>query len=161
MALSGELVLGEFVRTIDDRYRLSLPPELTEPLLEGSREGILAKELSGCVSLWSKSTWQPRFDAGLEVILSKMRAGKLDGRWEDVQRLGRLLSTRHRPTQLAGRGRLLLPESYRSFLAVEANAEVMVVGAGVCIEIWNPTAWNRYVESEIPGFRQAFEQLTS
>ena len=46
-----------------------------------------------------------------------------------VQLLGRLLSTRHREVELSGRGRLLIPKSFREFLAVkpdEGQGEVMV-----------------------------------
>ena len=73
---------------------------------------------------------------------------------EEVQRLGRLLSTRQRPVQLAGRGRLVVPEGFREFLGVEPGGEVMVVGAAVCVEIWNPEKWSHYVGEEMPAFRQ-------
>ena len=42
--------------------------------------------------------------------------------------LGRLLSTRHRTVQLAGRGRLLIPEGFREFLGVEPNGEALFWG---------------------------------
>ena len=51
--------------------------------------------------------------------------------------------------ELKGRGRLLLPEAFRRFLGVDRDPpenEVMVVGAAVCVEIWKPAAWLRYLE---------------
>ena len=39
----------------------------------------------------------------MDLLRSKMRAGKLEGRLTQVQMLGRLLSSRHRPVELAGR----------------------------------------------------------
>ena len=62
------------------------------------------------------------------------------------QRLGRLLSTRHRSVELGARGRLLIPEGFREFLGVEPGGEVLIVGAGVCIEIWNPAKWLGHLE---------------
>jgi MraZ protein len=61
---------------------------------------------------------------------------------------------------LAGRGRLLIPEGFREFLAVESGGEVVVVGAAVCIEIWSPPAWLKYLEERMPKFRRLFEQLS-
>ena len=53
----NHLILGEATRTIDARYRLSLPPELVEMLMRASSECILAKERPGCVSLWNAAVW--------------------------------------------------------------------------------------------------------
>ncbi len=57
MSESGEFILGEFHRTLDDRWRLSIPSQLAESL---AAECILAKERPGCVSLWSGPTWQSK-----------------------------------------------------------------------------------------------------
>jgi len=162
MANRGELLLGEFARTIDERHRLSLPSEFAEDLLEGeSKECLLAKERPGCLSLWNWTQWRKKLDDGVALVRSKMDAGKLDGRVADVQSLGRLLSTRHRQVSLAGRGRLVIPEGFREFLGVESGADVMLVGAAVCVEIWHPDAWAIAIGDQMPGFRELFDQLSS
>ncbi len=160
MARTPEFILGEFPRTLDERYRLSLPPEFAEILLKAGPECILAKERPGCLSLWSAATWRDNLDNGVELVKQKMRAGKLAGRLEEVQLFSRLLSTRHKAVQLAGRGRLSIPEGFREFLQVEAAGESIVVGAGVCVEIWNPRAWLTHLEERMPEFRQLFEKLS-
>jgi MraZ protein len=160
MPPAQEFLLGEFPRTLDERYRLSIPGELGEPLVRGGQECILAKERPGCLSLWNAGTWQGRLDNGVELVKRKMRAGKLEGRLEEVQLLSRLLSTRHRTIQLAGRGRLSIPEGFREFLQAEPGGDVIVVGAGVCVEIWTPRAWLAHLEERMPEFRQLFDQLS-
>ncbi len=155
-----EFILGEFRRTVDDRFRLALPMELVEPLAPGPAGCILAKERPGCLSLWNAEHWQAKLDEGVALIEQKMRAGKLEGRVGQVQLLGRLLSTRHRPVQLGDRGRLLIPEGFREFLDVEPGAEILVVGAAVCIEIWRPPAWVEYLGVKMPKFRRLFDHLT-
>ncbi len=160
MAAAQEFLLGEFPRTIDERYRLSLPAEFAESLLRGGAESILAKERPGCLSLWNARAWQARLDSGVELVKGKMRAGKLEGRLEEVQVLSRLLSTRHKTLQLAGRGRLSIPNGFREFLQVEPGGDVIVVGAGVCVEIWSPRAWLAYLEDRMPDFRQLFDKLS-
>ena len=83
----------------------------------------------------------------------------MERRWSDVQRLGRLLSTRFRTVKLTNRSRLLIPEGYREFLDVEPNQEVMIVGAAVCVEIWNPAAWMDVLKQDMPEFGLLFQDL--
>ncbi len=160
MPAPQDFILGEFPRALDERHRLSIPAELADPLAQEGSDCILAKERPGCLSLWNAALWQDRLDQGVELVRSKMRAGRLEGKLEEVQLLGRLLSTRHKTVQLAGRGRLSIPEGFREFLGVEQGGEVIVLGAGVCVEIWNPRAWLVYLEARIGDFRQLFDQLS-
>ena len=76
-----------------------------------------------------------------------------------MQRLGRLLSTRSRTVKLANRARLLIPEGFREFLDVAANQDVMVVGAVICVEIWNPQAWLDVLRQDMPEFGPLFKEL--
>jgi len=161
MAAAADLLIGEFVRTLDERSRLALPPELLAPLLAGGPRLVIAKERAGCLSLWSAAEWKPRLDAAVDVLRSKMQAGLLTQRVGQLQDLGRLLSTRHRTVSLAQRGRLVLPEGFRDFLGVEPGTDLMVVGAAVCVELWQPAAWSAYVTSEMPGFRRRIDELTT
>jgi MraZ protein len=155
----SELILGEATRTVDGRFRLSLPPEMAVLLAADKGDCILAKERPGCLSLWNAATWQSRLDEGVQLVTSKILARRLDGKLDDVQRLGRLLSTRHRPVQLAGRGRLIVPDGFREFLGVEPGGTVMVIGAAVCVEIWEPDRWQAYVGEQMPAFRQLLDTL--
>jgi MraZ protein len=160
MTRDENLILGESRRTLDERFRLSVPPEFI-PLLGGEQANcILAKERPGCLSLWNAQKWQGTFDSGLDVIRGKLRAGKLEARLEEMQLLGRLLSSRQTEVALAGRGRLLLPEGFREFLRVEAGGDVLLVGAAVCLEVWNPASWLEYLERRMPRFRRLFDRLS-
>lgn len=161
MAQTHEFILGEFPRTLDERYRLSLPGEFSQPLTASSDECILAKERPGCLSLWNAAVWQDKLQMGVELVQSKMRAGKLEGRLEQVQMLGRLLSTRHRNVRLAGRGRLVIPEGFREFLSVEPGGDVLLIGAAVCVEIWSPAVWMSHLEQHMSEFPKLFDQLSS
>ena len=51
-----EFFLGEFPRSLDDRFRLSIPQELLDPFLAGGSETILAKERPGALSLWNAAS---------------------------------------------------------------------------------------------------------
>lgn len=155
-----DFILGEHRRTLDERHRLSIPQELVDALNLQDAECILAKERPGCLSLWDAAGWQEKLDQGVNLIRDKMKAGRLEGKTVQVQLLGRLLSTRHTPLRLAGRGRLVIPEGFREFLRVEPGADVLVVGAAVCVEIWNPNDWLAYLEVRMPKFRRLFDRLS-
>lgn len=155
-----QFILGEFQRTLDERHRLSVPGELGELLAEDAAECVLAKERPGCLSLWNAETWKSRFDEGVQWVREKMLKGKLDRQISQLQLLGRLLSTRHTSVKLTGRGRLLIPEGFREFLGVERGGEVLVIGAAVCIEIWNPTEWLAYLQRRMPRFRRLLDRLS-
>jgi MraZ protein len=151
---------GEYQRTIDDRFRLMLPPEFAEAVSDESGDVIVAKERAGCLSLWKPADWQQRLDSGISLLKQKIDSGRMEQRWGDVQRLGRLLSTRHQRVRLANRSRLLIPEGCRSFLGLKGGAEATVVGAVICVEIWNPEAWGSVLKAEMPDFGELFKQLT-
>jgi MraZ protein len=153
-------ITGECRRTLDERFRLTLTPEFAKAVTDEDDKTIVAKERFGCLSLWSARDWQRRLDDGVNLIRQKIQAGRLDQRWGDVQRLGRLLSTRFESVQLANRSRLLVPESFREFLGVAVNQEVVVVGAVICVEIWNPTVWLETLKTEMPEFGPLFMGLS-
>lgn len=153
----ADFLLGEYRRSLDERYRLVLPAAVADWFSAG--QCILAKERPGALSVWNAADWQNKLDAGVQVVVQKMRAGRLQGRIEEVQCLGRLLSTRHCSVNLAARGRLLLPEGFREFLGVEPGQDTLLIGAAVCLEIWNPEAWLRYVAENTERFHHLFEQL--
>lgn len=161
VASMNELILGESTRTLDERYRLSLPAELADCLANPGDRCILAKQQPGCLSLWNAKQYQQRLDEEINLVESKVRAGKFAGKLDQLQLFGRLLSTRHTEVKLAGRGRLIVPEGFREFLGVERGGVVMVVGAAVCVEIWQPVRWNEHIGAEMPDFRQLLDQLSA
>jgi len=160
----GQLILGEFPCTLDERFRLSIPKSLVELLTNGNSRCILAKERSGCLSLWSAESWEVKLDARIKLVEQKLQADSFgEDRIAQVQLLGRLLSTRHLAVELRSGGRLLIPEGFRQFLGVERDPpenEVLVVGAAVCLEIWKPAAWLAYLEKRMPKFRRVFHRLS-
>jgi len=155
----SDILIGEYPRALDARYRLTLPPALIGPLVADGDTLVLAKERPGCLSLWSAAGWRPRQEAALAVLRSKLDAGLLARRTSAVQELGRLLSTRHREVRLAGRDRLVLPEGFREFLAVDPGGDVLVVGAAVCVELWQPAAWGIFLADAMPQFAARLDDL--
>ena len=158
---SEQFITGEERRTIDDRFRITLPPEMAQAVTDEKGCTLVVKERYGCLSLWRASEWQQRQDAGIALVKQKIQAGRMDQRWGEVQQLGRLLSTRSQVVQLANRSRLLIPDGFREFLGTAVNQEVMIIGAVICVEIWSLPAWLETLKQEMPGFNPLFQDLSS
>lgn len=152
-------ITGEVKRTLDERFRLTLPAEFSQGISDDEGQTIVAKERYGCLSLWRAADWQRRLDDGVGLIRQKIAAGRMEQKWNDVQRLGRLLSTRYATVKLANRSRLLIPEGFREFLDVAAGSDVMIVGAVICVEVWNPSAWIDQLRVDMPEFGSLFKEL--
>ena len=159
MPASVPFILGEHHRTLDDRFRLSIPSELVDPIVEEKKDCVLAKEQPGALSLWKASDYQGKLEREVGAIEALLQADRLKDRTDVVQKFGRLLSTRHKPVQIAGRGRISIPEGFREFLGVDAGGDVLIVGAAICVEIWRPNAWLSYLEGNIPEFQQTVSEL--
>ena len=153
------LILGEFRRSLDERFRLSIPTELIEKLGLDNSEAVLVKERPGCLSLWRADAWKAKLESNIQIIESKVRANRMSARSRELQTLGRLLSTRHRDVTLAGRNRLVIPEGFREFISAEPGTDVLVVGAAVCIEIWRVEEWRNCLDEQIPNFVDLLEEL--
>jgi len=161
MSQSQEFILGEFSCRMDPRYRLSLPDGFFNALTKKSTRCMLAKERPGCISLWSMEAWQTTVNDRVELIKQMMRLGDLSKEIDRVQLLGRLLSTRDTPVEFRSGKRLVVPQAFREFLGVKPGGDVMVVGAAVSVELWNPTAWSGYLERQMPKFRRLCKHLST
>ena len=106
--------------------------------------------LEGCGWMRASSWWKAR-----------SKPGGWKGGWRRCSVWGDCSRRGSGEVQLAGRGRLVLPEGFREFLGVEPGGETMVVGAAVCVEIWHPERWSSYVGEEMPAFRQLLDRLSS
>ena len=159
MAGTKKLITGEFSRTVDDRFRLSLPDEFKDVFKPESGKCVIVKEKPGHLSLWDENTWMREYDQRIKMVQERYTMGYLADKMVDVKRFGRLLSALYRHVQLAERGRLSLPEGFREFLAVEPKQDVMVIGAFHCIEIWHPQKWIEYAKEDIPQFGDLMESL--
>ena len=170
-ARPSKLLIGEFRRTLDERYRLAIPDQFRQSL-DLAGKCVLAKERSGCISLWNPGVWETKTNMWLNMATDKIQKGVHDREIGQVQLLGRLLSTRHEQAAVTNRGRVLIPKGFRDFLGIEPGCGdndtspekkgtiVMVVGAALCIEVWNPAAWLRYLQQRMPKFRRLVERLS-
>ena len=119
---------GTFDLTLDAKNRLTVPAKFRAALSEGV---VLAKGIERNVAVWTPSRLR---------VPDRGRAGRRNPapRWRDMRRF---YSANSLDTELDGAGRVMLPP----FLEHAGLArEVVVTGAGECLEVWDRGAWPSY-----------------
>ena len=133
-SLEPQLVLfrGTFDHTLDAKSRLTVPARYRATLADGV---VLAMplDLKPCVGVWRPAD----YDA-----YTRRRIESLDPLSPRLPELERFFFGSSHETELDGAGRVMIP----AFLAEHATLqkEVVVVGAGERMELWNKAAWSGY-----------------
>jgi MraZ protein len=126
---------GTFDYTLDAKNRLTVPARFRSALADGV---VLARGVEKCVAIWRPDDYDAQTAAALE------------GRnplSPEVRQLKRFFAANAHDTELDSAGRVMLP----SFLVEHAGLvkDVVVTGAGECLEVWDRDAWNEYNASLI------------
>ena len=121
---------GTFDHTLDSKSRLTVPAKFRAALSDGV---VLAKGVERCVAVWTPEGYD-RYTAGaLEGVNPLSPQGRELRRWFSANALD---------TELDSAGRVMLPP----FLLEHASLskDVVVTGAGECLEVWDRRAWADY-----------------
>ena len=110
------MFIGEYSHTIDAKGRLIVPSKFREQLGD---EFVVTKGLDGCLFVYENSEWKS-FEEKLHA-LPLTNAGAC-------------------ACEVDRQGRILIPSVLREFAKLEKD--VVLVGVGSRIEIWNKAVWN-------------------
>jgi MraZ protein len=136
---------GTFDHTLDAKNRLTIPAKFRAALSEGV---VLAKGIERCVQVWAPKT----FDAYVNSALQGLNPLS-----EQARKLNRFFAANSLDTELDAAGRVMVP----GFLLDHAGLrkDVVVTGAGDCLEVWGRDAWADYNEAlsnELPDIAAGF-----
>jgi MraZ protein len=136
---------GTFDHTLDAKNRLTIPAKFRASLSEGV---VLSKGIERCVQVWTPKGYDSYVEAAL--------AG-LNPLSEEARKLNRFFAANSLDTELDAAGRVGIP----SFLLEhgELPKEVVVTGAGDCLEVWGRPTWAAYNEAlsnELPDIARGF-----
>ncbi len=123
---------GEYKHQCDSKYRLRIPAKFKKELGE---ECVITKGNDGCLFLLSKKE--------VDVILSKLENFSIFDK--AIQKPLRIFFSSVVEVEEDGQGRFLLPANLREFASITKN--VMFVGVGNRVEIWDEDRWNEYCKS--------------
>ena len=121
---------GTFELTLDAKNRLTVPAKLRAALAEGV---VLAKGVERNIGIWKPEDYEAQIQATL--------AGQ-NPMSPQARELRRYFSSGAFDTELDAAGRVMVP----AFLAEHAGLQrdVVVTGAGDCLEVWDRSAWRDY-----------------
>src|SRR5919202_2031294 len=121
---------GTFDFTLDAKNRLTVPAKFRAALADGV---VLAAGIEPCVAIWTPPVYEAQVEAALQG------SNPFSARAREARRY---FSANAIETELDAAGRVMVP----GFLADHAglHREVVVVGQGQCLEIWDRAAWTEY-----------------
>lgn len=126
---------GTFERTLDDKFRLALPKPVRDDLISEGETIYVAPEPEGAVGIYSATQFEARAD----------RISQSTANPEDVRKFRRIYYSSAESVSADSQGRVRLSER----LAKRANlsGEVIVLGVGDHLEVWNRDAWQESASS--------------
>lgn len=136
---------GTFEHNLDAKNRLTIPAKFRASLSEGV---VLSKGIERCVQVWTPKGYDSYVEAAL-LGLNPLS--------EQARKLNRFFAANSLDTELDSAGRVGIP----SFLLEhgELPKDVVVTGAGDCLEVWGRVAWSDYNEAlsnELPDIARGF-----
>ena len=139
------MLIGEYEHSLDVKGRLIMPAKLRADIGE---KFIISKGLDGCLFVFSQEEWS-NFEAKLkELPLTNKNA-------RDFVRFFLSGATE---CELDKQGRFLVVNNLRSYAEIEK--EVIIIGVGTRLEIWNKEKWNKYNSSENLSADEIAENMT-
>ena len=121
---------GTFEHTLDAKNRLTIPSRFRAELASGV---FLVQGPDPCISVYPRNTY--------EAITQTALAG-LNPLSAQAKRLKRMFHAYATDTELDSAGRVMLTP--RHLVHAGIDREVVVTGAGDCLELWARSAWEAY-----------------
>ena len=121
---------GTFDYSLDAKNRLTVPARFRAALSDGV---VLAKQIERCVAVWRPDEYDGFTQAALQGFHPMS---------PEAQRLERFYSANAHDTELDAAGRIGVPAFLLEYAGLDK--EVVVTGAGRCLEIWDRAAWLDY-----------------
>ena len=123
------MLIGEYIHTLDEKKRLSLPVKFRK---EMGKKIVLTSGLDNCIWIFTMNQWK-----SISVKLSQANLLRADNRSFNRYMFGSATEV-----EVDALGRMLVPE----FLVERANlkGKVALVGVQDRVEIWNEEAWKTY-----------------
>ena len=127
------MLIGEYEHSLDAKGRLIRPAKLRTDMGE---KFIITKGLDGCLFVFSQNEWS-NFESKLkELPLTNKNA-------RDFVRFFLSGATE---CEIDKQGRFLLVNTLREY--AEITKEVIIIGVGTRLEIWNKDKWKKYNSNE-------------
>ena len=139
---------GTYHRTLDDKLRVLMPKRL-RCSLAGDAGLYLTPGTNQCLELHT--------DESLQELANRAQQAKTSN--QNVRSFSRLFYARASFCEFDKQNRIRIPAESASWASLEK--EVVLVGVGFNWEIWNPTAWEFYLQQNSDSFDGLVNQTFS
>lgn len=129
---------SEYESKLDAKGRLALPARIKSQLPEGEVELVIRRGFEPCLTLYPMVEFKK--------VFSKISG--LNEFNEEYRKLQRNFLSGVVTVELDSNGRFLLPKNMLAYAQLEK--EVMLVGMGNKVEIWNPSRYEKHLIQD-PG----------
>lgn len=136
------MFLGEHYHSLDTKGRLIFPVRLREEL---GAQVVLQKGIERCLYVYPPQEWERRVADVTSLPTTDPNA----------RRYARFFFSQASSESLDKQGRLTIPQPFRDYAGLDR--EVVIVGAGARVEIWDREAWEDQrseVEDQVDDFTQ-------
>lgn len=124
------MLFGEYEHQLDEKYRMRLPVKLKNKLGE---KYVITKGSNHCLFVFSQTDIN-------DIIAEKLNSLPISD--IKAQKSIRMLFSSGYEVEEDSQGRFLLTTRLREFANIEKN--VISIGAGNRVEIWDREAWEQY-----------------
>ena len=136
---------GRYEYTIDSKGRVSIPSKFKEILIQQYDERLVITNYDLCLVAYPHQEWS--------VIEEKVKSLPPLGK-KDSRAFLRFFYSSGIDCEIDRQGRILIPQSLRDYANLQKD--VVLVGSGKKIEIWNKERW----EEEFRKSQESFDRVT-
>jgi MraZ protein len=123
------LFLGEHRHALDAKGRVIFPVRLRESL---GAQVVLQKGIDACLYVVPPEEWER-----LVALVSSLPTTRPEAR-----RYARFFFSQAQSERIDRQGRLTIPQAYRDYAGLDRD--VVIVGAGSRVEIWDAGRWEQH-----------------
>lgn len=127
------MLIGEYEHSLDAKGRLIMPAKIREDIGE---KFIVTKGLDGCLFGFSQNEWT-NFEEKLKTLPLTNK---------NARDFVRFFLSGAIECEIDKQGRFLIASNLREYAMMEK--EVVIIGVGTRIEIWNKDKWKTYNSDE-------------
>lgn len=139
------MFMSQYNHTVDTKGRLIIPSKFREILGD---EFVVTKGMDGCLFVYANEDWK--------VFEQKLTSLPITNK--DARKFARFFLAGAAPVEVDKQGRILLPAHLREF--AELDKDVVLVGVGSRIEIWNKDKWEENnVDDDMDAIGASMENL--
>ena len=127
------MLIGEYIHTIDQKNRMSLPAKFRTEL---GKKVIITPGLDQCLFIFNSKEW--------EKVSQRLSDSETDLSFlsSDKRSFNRYMFGRAAEAEIDSVGRILLPDFLKERIGVKDRAAV--IGVKDRVEVWNEKTWQAY-----------------